>query len=186
MRKIIAFIGSPRKHGYTYKLIQEVIKGAQSKGSEVKIYDLNDEGIKGCQGCFYCRSHEGCSTKDYLQPMYEDIKNADGVIFGSPIYFMQISGQSKQWLDRMYPMFEGTGFPFQARYPGKKAVTIFSQGNENKDAFQATIQFVNGSFSMFGWELTDSLLCSHTGSPNFKLSDELLEQAFTAGELLAK
>ena len=85
----------------------------------------------------------------------------------------------------MFPMFEGTSFPFQARYPGKKAVTIFSQGNENKDAFQATIQFVNGAFSMFGWELINSLLCCNTNSPNFKLSDELLEQAFSAGKLLS-
>lgn len=186
MSKIIAFIGSPRKNGYTSKLIEEAIKGAESKGAEVKIYDLNDDGIKGCQGCFYCRSHEGCATKDYLQPMYEDIKNADGIIFGSPIYFLQISGQSKQWLDRMFPMIEGTTFPFQARYPGKKAVTVFSQGNENKDAFQATIQSVNSFFSMFGWELADSLLCTDTSSPNFKLSDELLKQAYIAGELLSK
>jgi len=186
MSKIIAFVGSPRKKGYTSLLIEEVIKGARSKGAEVKIYDLNDDGIKGCQGCFYCRSHEGCSTNDYLQPMYEDIKNADGIIFGSHIYFMQISGQSKMWLDRMFPMIEGTSFPFKARYPGKKAVTIFSQGNENKDAFQNAIQSVNGSFSMFGWELIDSLLCSNTSSPDLKLSEELFKQAFAAGELLIK
>ena len=186
MSKIVAFVGSPRKNGYTSKLIEESIRGAKSKGAEVKVYDLNDEGVKGCQGCFYCRSNEGCSTKDYLQPMYEDIKNADGIIFGSPIYFLQITGQSKLWLDRMFPMLDGTTFPFQPRYPGKKAVTIFSQGNENKDAFQATIQSVNGSFNMFGWEIADSLLCTNTSSPNFKLSDALLKQAFTAGEQLVK
>jgi len=118
--------------------------------------------------------------------MYEDIKNADCIIFGSPIYFMQISGQSKLWLDRMFPMIGGSSFPFQARYPGKKAVTIFSQGNDNKDAFQTAIQSVNGSFSMFGWELVDSLICSNTSSPDLKLSEELLKQAFTAGELLIK
>ena len=118
--------------------------------------------------------------------MYEDIKNADGIIFGSPIYFMQITGQSKLWLDRMFPMIAGATFPFQARYPGKKVITIFSQGNENKDAFQGAIQSINNAFSMFGWELTDSLLCCNTGSPNFKISDKLLAQAFSAGEQLSR
>lgn len=182
MSKIIAFVGSPRKNGYTSQLIKEAIKGAKSKGAEVKIYNLNNDGIKGCQGCFYCRSHEGCYTKDYLQPMYEDLKNADGIIFSSPIYFRQITGQAKQWLDRMYPMIDST---FQPRYPGKKVVTIFAQGNENKDAFQTGIQSINDTFPIFGWDLADSLLCYNTGSPDFKLSDELLKQAFTAGELLS-
>lgn len=181
MSRIIAFVGSPRKNGFTSQLIEEAVKGAKSKGAEVKIYDLNHDGIKGCQGCFYCRSHEGCATKDYLQPMYEDIKNADGIIFGSPIYFHDITGQSKQWIDRMSPMVDSA---FQPRYPGKKAVTIFAQRNENKDVFQAAIQNINGFLSMFGWELKDSLLCCGTGSPDFRLSDELLKRAFAAGESL--
>lgn len=183
MSKIIVFSGSPRKDGCTSRLIEEAVKGARSKGAEVRIYDLNDEGIRGCQGCFYCRSHEGCSTEDYLQPMYEDLKNADGIILGSPIYFGQITGQAKQWLDRMFPM---TDAAFRPRYPGKKAVTILAQGNGDRNMFQAGIQFINGVFSHFGWDLADSLLCCNTGSPDFKLSDELLKQAFAAGELLAE
>jgi len=183
MSKIIAFLGSPRKNGYTTKLVEETIKGAKSSGAEVKIYDLNADGIKGCQGCFYCRSHEGCITKDYLQPMYEELKNCDGVIFGSPIYFRQITGQSKQWLDRMFPMIDST---LQPRYPGKKVVTIVAQGNGDKDMFQNGIQFINDTFPNLGWKVVDSLLCYNTGSPDFKLSDELLKHAFTAGELLAK
>ncbi|MDQ7094338.1 flavodoxin family protein [Desulfosporosinus sp. PR] len=186
MSKVIAFLGSPRKNGVTSKLIEEVIKGAQAKGAEVKIYDLNDDRVRGCQGCFYCRSHEGCATKDYLQPMYEDIKKADGIIFGSPIYNQNISGQATLWINRMYPMVAGTRFPFQARYPGKKAVTVFSQGNEDKDAYRSTIQSLNGAFSHYGWELVDSLLCSGTRSPGFEPSDELLKQAFAAGESLTK
>lgn len=183
MSKIVAFVGSPRKDGYTAQLIKEALKGAQSKGAEVIIYDLNNDGIKGCQGCFYCRSHEGCATKDRLQPMYEEIKNADGIIFGSPIYFSQINGQAKQWIDRMYPMIGSNAKP---RYPGKKVVTVFTQGAGNKEVYQALIQSINNIFPKFGWTLADSLLCYGTSSPDFKLSDELLEQAFIAGESLSE
>ncbi|WP_242832345.1 hypothetical protein [Desulfosporosinus orientis] len=73
-----------------------------------------------------------------------------------------------------------------ARYPGKKFVTVFSQGNDNKDAFQAVIQTINDGFSRFGWEFTDSLLCSGTGSPDSKMPNQLLEQAFAAGASLCQ
>jgi len=183
MSKIIAFIGGPRKDGYSSQLINQAIEGAKSKGAEVKIYDLNEDGIKGCQGCFYCMNNEGCATKDYLHPMYEDLKNADGIILSSPIYFRQITGQVKQWLDRMYPMVDSA---FQPRYPGKKVFTIFAQGNGNKDLFQTYIQSINNTFFNFGWILAGTLLCHDTGSHDFKLSDELLKQAFTSGESLSK
>lgn len=74
--------------------------------------------LKGCQGCFYCRTHEGCDTKDKLSPMYEEIEQANGIVVGFPIYFGNIGGQFKQLIDRMYPMI---GADFAPRYPGKKS-----------------------------------------------------------------
>ena len=70
MSKIVAFLGSPRKNGYTAKLINRILDGAKAEGAEIITYDLNAEGIKGCQGCFYCRDHEDCATRDALYPMY--------------------------------------------------------------------------------------------------------------------
>lgn len=182
MKKILAFIGSPRQKGFTGQVIKEVIRGAESKGAQVKVFNLNDDGIKGCQGCFYCRKNEGCATKDSLQPMYEDIKNADGIIFGSPIYFHQVTGQAKIWLDRMYPMIDGQ---FKPRFPGKKVVTVYAQGNPDKAFFEPAIKATNHFFTMFGWQLINSLLCYGTGNPTYTLSDSLLNEAFKAGEDLA-
>ncbi len=50
MSKIVVFKGSPNKNGYTTKLLQQVVKGAKSKGAEVIEFDLNNPGIRGCQG----------------------------------------------------------------------------------------------------------------------------------------
>ncbi|MEG0999216.1 MAG: flavodoxin family protein [Clostridiales bacterium] len=183
MSKIVVFKGSPRKKGFTNQLIDEAIKGAKSKGAEVKIYDLNDDGVKGCQGCFHCRTHEGCATKDYLQPMYEDIKNSDAIIFGTPIYFYQIAGQAKQWIDRLYPVLDGKSKP---RYPGKKVFSIFTQGSGDPETYKTITDSINGFFTMFGWNVEKTLICGGTTSPDFKLSDELLKSALQAGETLAK
>lgn len=179
MSKVVVFNGSPRKNGCTSKFLAEVRRGAESKGAEIVTFDLNDSGISGCQGCKYCRENDGCATNDYLQPMYKQIDEADAIVFGSPIYYHQISGQSKIWLDRTFPMVGGLNF--EPRHSGKKFVTVFSQGNANRDSFSAAIDYVHYFFKFYGWELIDSILCSGSNTPDFVISKELLEQAFQAG-----
>jgi multimeric flavodoxin WrbA len=184
MKKILVFSGSPRKSGTTARLIDEALKGARSVGAEVvKTYDLNAEGIRGCQGCFYCRSHQGCSVKDYLSPMYEDLERADAIVFSSPIYFYDITGQAKVWIDRLFPVL---GAKFEARYPGKKVLAFYSQGNENGDLYQGVLRKTGDIFTGFGWTVTDSILCyGTTATGNAAVTDELLKRALAAGVALA-
>lgn len=68
MSKVVIFNASPRKNGYNSKLLEQVAKGAESKGAEIIEFNLNDAGIRGCQSCFYCRTHDGCAINDYLKP----------------------------------------------------------------------------------------------------------------------
>ncbi len=183
MCKIIAFFGSPRKNGYTAQLMERVLEGARSIGAEIITYNLNDDGVKGCQGCFYCRAHEGCSTKDILQPMYKDIQSANGIVAGFPIYFGAISGQGKLLLDRLYPM---VGDNFAPRYPGKKVVSIFAQANPDHSLFTDAMESTNRFFNLCGWDLVESLLLYGDVAPNYTIPNELLDRAFEAGKRLAK
>lgn len=100
MNKILLFLGSPRKNGISYTLAEQVVAGAKSVGAEIVTYDLNDEAIKGCQGCYYCRIHDGCAIKDDLAFMYEQIDEVKGMIVTFPIYFNAVSAQSKKLIDR--------------------------------------------------------------------------------------
>ncbi len=182
MSKIVAFIGSPRKNSISTKLLHRVVEGAVDSGAEVVTYDLNDPQARGCQGCLYCRRNEGCATKDYLQPMYEDIKSADGIVVSFPIYFGNISGQAKSWLDRMYPMLDGD---FSPRYPGKKAVTVFAQSNPDPDFAKGRIDETNMFFKLFGWE-TDTFLLHGHDAPGAVITDEDLTRAYEAGKELVQ
>lgn len=181
MSKIVVFTGSPRKDGFSAQLLSKVIEGAKASGAEVVTCDLNDKEVRGCQSCFYCRSNDGCATQDALQPMYQDIKEADGIVATFPIYFYNISGQAKTWIDRLYPMMAPD---FSARYPGKKMITIYSQGNGDPAAFQATIGLTNNTFKMFGWELLKAFIIADTSNPEKKLDESLLEEACEAGKQL--
>ena len=181
MTKLVVFAGSPRRKGVGATLMEQVIAGAESVGAEVKVYHLNNTNIRGCQACYYCRSHEGCSVNDELQPMYEDIISATGILATFPIYFHGISGQSKFWLDRLFPMINSD---FSPRHPGKNFLPIYTQGNPDKEKFLDTIELTNQAFTSFGWNLIDHLVITGTSLPNFELPKETLEHAFELGKQL--
>jgi multimeric flavodoxin WrbA len=182
MSKVVVFKGSPRKNGYTSKLVEQVVKGAKSQGAEIIEFDLNDSGIRGCQGCLYCRTHDGCSVKDYLQPMYEAIKEADVFVFSSPIYYYQVTGQARTWLDRTFPLI---GENFVPRHPGKKIITVFAQGNPDPVIGEEGIKFITKIFTeVYGWELLDSIHYCGTNSPDLAKFEELSERAYKDGVTL--
>lgn len=181
MSKIVVFKGSPNKNGYTTKLLQQVLNGAKSKGAEVIEFDLNNPGIRGCQGCFYCRTHDGCAINDYLQPMYEAINEAESIVFSSPIYYYQITGQAKVWLDRTFSMY---GDEFVPRHPGKKLITIFSQANTNPEIGAEGIKYITDLFKTYGWILKDSIHYCGTTNPDLTVLEELSLRAFKDGENL--
>lgn len=183
MGKLVVFCGSPRKNGVTRKVLDRVIEGAKSEGVEVVFFDLNQPGIRGCQACMYCRTHEGCALQDPLHEMYREIAEADAILFGTPIYFYNISGQSKIWLDRLYPMFDTPSY--RIRYPGKKSATVFVQGYEDPSLYTGVMEDMNSRFNRWGWDLVDSILvCGGDKKP--ERYEAVLDRAFEAGRKLAR
>jgi len=182
MKKIIVFNGSPRKNGFSSRLIAQVVKGAKSKGADVMVCDLNEDGIKGCQGCNYCKTHTECITKDKMSPALEALRTADGLVASFPIYWGGISGQSKLFLDRLYSF---TGGDFSSKHPGKKFVSIYTQGSGNENAYKTVAETNDGYFAMFGWEKADSIL-AYGNNAGMDLTQELLDRAFEAGCKLAE
>lgn len=178
MKKIICFSGSPRK-GVTNKLLEYVIDGIEYAGGKAIVYDLNNPNIRGCQGCSYCNTHTECILKnDYLHPMYEDIKNCEGIFFTSPIYILDLIGQSKILLDRLYPMIENDLTP---RFPNKKISLIYSQASSNKKQYQDVINRTNKHFMIFGWDILEYMVVTHTLSPEFTIDQKLISHAFKMG-----
>lgn len=109
--KILGFMGSPHVKGLNAKLIASALKGAQSKGAETKNYDLIKYTIKYCQGCFRCvfENHElpvgKCPIKDDMADILEDYSQADGYIFATPVYDVNITALMKTFLERKFPLF---------------------------------------------------------------------------------
>lgn len=106
MKKFIAINGSPRKNGNTAELLKNAAKGAQDAGAEIEIVNLYSLNFKGCTSCFYCKlkskEHGTCAMKDDLSPVLEKIKAADAIIFGTPIYFMNLSAGMVAFIERLF------------------------------------------------------------------------------------
>lgn len=98
--KIIAFNGSPRPGGNTELLMSEVIKALKDAGHEATLYPLNTLSIKPCQDCGCCTETGACIYRDDMTGIYDAIRGADRIILASPVFFYNLSAQTKAMVDR--------------------------------------------------------------------------------------
>jgi len=101
----IAINGSPRKEWNTAQLLRQALKGAASVGAETELIHLYDLRYRGCVSCFGCKRKDAvpckCYMKDELTPVLERIHSADVLLLGSPIYFGDVTGQMRCFLERL-------------------------------------------------------------------------------------
>ncbi len=106
MKKVIAINASPRRHGNTAELLRQALRGAEESGAETEMVHLYSLNFKGCISCFYCKlkdkEHGVCAVRDDLSPVIERIKEADALILGSPIYFMNLSSGALAFIERLF------------------------------------------------------------------------------------
>lgn len=108
IRKVIGFNGSPRKGWYTDQLVQKCLEGAKSVGAEVKMYQVSDlKNIIHWVSCLSCKRRDKkyfgtCVLKDNLTPILKEIKQADALIFGSPVSYSDVTAALHPILERMW------------------------------------------------------------------------------------
>jgi len=102
--KVLGISCSPRKGGNTEILMQEALAGARDSEAETELFSVVGKDIKPCDGCLSCEKTGECKIKDDMQPLYEKMLSADGIILGTPVYFYSMSGQAKVLLDRTYAL----------------------------------------------------------------------------------
>ncbi len=101
--RIVAICGSPRKDGNTETLVKIALEVAKAEGCKTKFISLRGKKIHGCISCFKCvekkdgRCH---GPKDDFHPIFEAIKEADGLILASPVYFASATAEIKAVMDR--------------------------------------------------------------------------------------
>jgi multimeric flavodoxin WrbA len=98
--KVIAIIGSPRKNGNTEQLAAYTLKAIAEEGLETEIIPLAGKDIKPCSACMACSKEGECSIKDDLDPVFQKMLQADGIILASPVYFGSCTALLKALIER--------------------------------------------------------------------------------------
>lgn len=109
--RILAIMGSPRENGNTAGILERLQASAQ-EDDNVEIIALRDYKIHGCTGCSSCQKDTGdftCIQKDDGNLLLEKIRKADAVLYATPLYGHNYSGQLKIFLDRHLPLFKFVG-----------------------------------------------------------------------------
>ena len=103
--KVLGIVCSPRKGGNTEVMVQEALNSAQEHGAEIELVTVWDKDIKPCDGCLSCEKAGKCRLKDGMQEIYPKLIAADGIIWGTPVYFWSATAQAKILIDRSYALF---------------------------------------------------------------------------------
>ena len=103
--KVILINGSPRKEGNTATALNLIVNELKNHGVETETIHVGAEAIHGCIGCGYCRTSKDNMCVyggDMLNEILPKIREADGLIIGSPVYYSGVAGTMKCFLDRLF------------------------------------------------------------------------------------
>ena len=138
--RVIAFNGSPRKNWNTHILLEKALEGARDQGGETELYHLFDLKYSGCRSCFACSGPTTvctgkCVVRDDIQPILHNIDDDTALIFGSPIYFGDVTGAMRNFLERLMFQYHNIGYDRTVFFkkPVKTAM-IYTMGATEEEA----------------------------------------------------
>ncbi len=159
MSKVLVISTSLRAKSNSDILTERLIAGAKDAGHEVKHISLKGKEIKFCIGCLSCQKTQKCVLNDDANLIAEKAKDADTLVFATPIYYYEMSGQMKTLLDRLNPLY-----PSDYRFR-----SIYMLSTATEDEMSTPEKAVSG---LQGWvdcfpkaELKGTLFCGGITDP---------------------
>lgn len=141
--KVIAINGSIHPKGNTNYAIETVANELRNEGIEVEILTIGGENILGCKACGACfksRNEECIIKNDNVNLYIQKIKDADGIILGSPVHYTGISATMKCFLDRAFYVAGANGSLFRHKI-GTSVVAVRRSGGIT--TFQQLNNYIN-------------------------------------------
>jgi multimeric flavodoxin WrbA len=122
--KVIAVNGSPRKDWNTAAMLRQALQGSADRGAITELIHLYELDYRGCSSCFACKTRGGpsygrCALQDDLAPVLQRIEKVGALILGSPIYFGQVTGGMRSFLERLLFSYLRYSRSERSLFPGK-------------------------------------------------------------------
>lgn len=141
-KKVFIISTSLRKDSNSEMLAKEFEKGAQNAGNEVETVSLRNKSIGFCRGCLACLKLGKCVIGDDAVKIAEKMKNADVLVFATPVYYYSLSGQLKTMLDRANSLYDND-------YKFTEVYLLATAAEDEKTTVEGTEKAVQGWVDCF-------------------------------------
>ncbi len=100
--KVLILSGSPHKDGTTKRAITELSDTLRAEGMETEIIEVGNTGAPGCRGCYACSKLGRCVIDDIVNELADKLRDADGLVLASPVYYASPNGAFLAVCDRLF------------------------------------------------------------------------------------
>ena len=184
LKRVLILAASPRKNGNSTILALKAAEGVKAEGGEADVVEIGHLKIAPCNACDSCitKPEAGCVIKDDMQPLYQKIRAAQGIIFATPVYWFNMSAQMKLVIDRAYAIQGKEYFAFTGKDIGVILtygdVDVFASGGVNAlRSFQDICAFVKAN-------LVGTVYGTANKAGEVQTNRELLQKAYDLGRKL--
>lgn len=180
--KILGVMGSPRIGGNTDVLVDRALAGAQAAGAEVEKIVLDQLEINPCRDCKGCAEDGECAQADDMIALYDKIRQADGLILGTPIYWWGPTAQMKAFLDRWYAIARDA---VMHRLVGKKVALIYAFGDTDAATTEPADAIFTHSLNYLEMPVVGRVFASAWKRGDIYKSPDKLDEAYQLGQTIA-
>lgn len=176
MKNVLIISTSLRPNANSEILAHQTERGAKDAGHNVEFVSLKDKEINFCKGCLACQKLGKCVINDDANEITLKMKDADVIVWATPIYYYEMSGQMKTLIDRANSLF-ATGKKFSETY------VITTSADSSKGVVQTVLNGVNGWIACFSdLKLKGYLEAGGVEGPNdVQNRKDLLDAAYNMG-----
>lgn len=189
--KIVTLLGSPRSKGNSATIAGRFLGAAAALGAETCVFELNRLNYRGCQGCYACKKKlDRCVLEDDLTAVLAKIVEAETVVLATPVYYGDLSGQLKCFIDRTFsflkPDYITNSEPCRLP-PGKKLVFIITQGQPDEGLFADIFPRYDKFLKWYGFAESHLIRACGIGPASIdKVPEKYLEQAEELARAIVK
>lgn len=177
MKNVLIVSTSLRRNSNSETLAAEFARGAEAAGHKTAQISLAGKTIGFCRGCLACQKTQKCVIADDAPAIAQQIKNADVVVFATPIYYYEMSGQMKTLLDRCNPIFSSD-------YAFREVYLIAAAADGDESAMDGAVKGLQGWIDCFGQAKLCGVLrgTGLTNSGEAAAKTALLKKAYEMGQ----
>lgn len=177
MKKVLIISTSLRRNSNSDYIAREFERGAKDAGNEVEYVSLIGKKIDFCIGCLSCQLTQECVIKDDANEIAEKVKNADVIVYATPVYYYEMSGQMKTLIDRMNCLFPSD-------YKFRDVYLLAAYAEDEESAMDGAVKGVQGWVDCFEKANLAGVIrgTGLTETGEAKKDEEILKKAYEMGK----